>query len=176
MNNKILVISGTNRPNSNTLAIASYYHQQLLKNEHASKLLDLNKVDSDVYNHNMYATPHASIEQLVVDYLDWANKFVFVVPEYNGGYPGILKAFIDAVPPSKFHFKKAALIGLSSGHLGCVRGMDSLTNVLNYLKVSVLFNKPKLSAIESLLDVNKHIVKPNVIEGLERHQEQLIEF
>lgn len=176
MNNKILVISGTNRPNSNTLAIASYYHQQLLKNEHSAKLLDLNKVDAEVFHHDMYAEPHPSVEGLAGDYLDWANKFVFVVPEYNGGYPGMLKAFIDAVPPSKFHFKKAALIGLSSGHLGCVRGMDSLTNVLNYLKVSVLFNKPKLSAIESILDVNKNIVKPHIIEGLERHQEQLIEF
>ena len=38
------------------------------------------------------------------------DKFIFVIPEYNGSFPGVLKVFIDACSfPESFYEKKAAL-------------------------------------------------------------------
>ena len=54
-----------------------------------------------------------------------------------------------------FNHKKAALVGVSSGHAGALRPLDQFTSVLHYLQVEVYSGKPKLSSIEALLDDDK---------------------
>ena len=85
-------------------------------------------------------------------YVDKAKGYIFVVPDYNGGFPGVLKSFIDASDPKMWANKKAALVGVSSGRAGALRGMDQLTNVLNYLHVDVFHNKPPMSKIDGLVN------------------------
>ena len=39
-----------------------------------------------------------------------SEKFVFIVPEYNGSFPGVLKTFIDGLAfPDTFEQKKNVL-------------------------------------------------------------------
>ena len=92
-------------------------------------------------------------------YLTPASKFLFVVPEYNGGIPGALKLFLDACSirnyKENFHGgKKAGLIGLSAGRSGNIRGMEYMTGFLNYLQIQVMPNKLPISSVESLLTDN----------------------
>ena len=75
------------------------------------------------------------------------KKFVFVVPEYNGSFPGILKAFIDGLQPSVFQEKKCALVGVSKGIQGAVLALSHLTDILHYLRVYIYPLKPKLAKI-----------------------------
>lgn len=103
------------------------------------------------------------------------DKLIFVVPEYNGGFPGILKAFIDACPSNVFYGKKAGLIGLSAGRSGSLRAMDQLTNVLNYLQVNVYFAKPKLSGIDDLVK-SEELVDTESLDILKKHASGFIEF
>ena len=83
-----------------------------------------------------------------------ADKFWFVFPEYNGGIPGMLKLFLDAISvrayKATFHGKKACLTGISTGRAGNLRGLDQLTNILNYLQVIVHPNKVPISSISRL--------------------------
>jgi len=53
--------------------------------------------------------------------------------------------------------------------------MDQFTNILNYLKVNVLFSKPKLSGIGQLMDGDR-LVDEASIELLESHAELLKKF
>jgi NAD(P)H-dependent FMN reductase len=101
---------------------------------------------------------------------------VFIIPEYNGSFPGILKAFIDCVPPRFFHGKKAGLVGVSSGHAGSLRSMDQFTNVLNYLQVSVLHSKPKLSGIEKIIDSERELNDSETINRLREHSALMLKF
>lgn len=145
------VISGTNRPQNNSEKVTRNYCELLSEMGVEHRILDLQTLPEDFAFNALYGKRLEAVDAIISEYIVPFQKFVFVVPEYNGSYPGVLKTFLDCVPPNHFYEKKAALIGLSDGAAGNQRGLDHLTNVLNYLKVDVLSRKPKLSNITSLL-------------------------
>lgn len=171
----ICVVTGTNRPQSNSEVVSRKYCEILSEFGEEATQLDLISLPHDFVFADMYGQRTEAMQDIINHYIVPAEKFVFVIPEYNGGFPGILKSFLDAVPPATFHGKKAALIGLSSGKAGSLRGMDQFTNVLNYLKVNVYHAKPKLSSIEEILVDGKLQHKPS-IEWLRTQAEGFIDF
>jgi chromate reductase, NAD(P)H dehydrogenase (quinone) len=79
-----------------------------------------------------------------------SNKFIFIVPEYNGSFPGVLKAFIDGLKfPDSFKGKKAAIVGLSAGNQGAALAMSHLVDILNFLGMHVLAKRPRLTNMEN---------------------------
>lgn len=148
----ISIISGTNRPNSNSLKVSQYYSKLLSNSGFESQVLSLEDLPSDFIVNDAYGLRTKAMSELIDTYILSTDQFIFVIPEYNGGFPGVLKAFIDCLSPKDLHNKRAALVGLSSGHAGASRAMDQFSNVLNYLKINVNYCKPKLSGIEALLE------------------------
>ncbi len=144
----ITIIAGTNRPGSNSEKIANFYNKYTPEE---SQVLCLKDLPRDFVFTDTYGEGSTEFNKIVNDKIVNADKFIFIIPEYNGGFPGILKAFIDAVHPKNFHNKKAALVGLSSGHTGALRPLDQFSDILHYLKVEVLSAKPKLSGVELLI-------------------------
>ena len=116
------------------------------------------------------------MEQVISKYVRDAQKFIFIIPEYNGSYPGIWKTFIDIVPPRYFKDKKAGIIGVSSGHAGNLRGQEHLTGVLHYLKVHVHYNKPKLSGVESLVSADGALTDERSVKVLREHAVAMANF
>lgn len=155
----ITVFSGTNRKNSRTQLIASYIYEQInAQTEEEVQLFNLEDLPQNFLQTDMYSEEGQSNELAAIQdkYVIPANKFYFIVPEYNGGIPGALKAFIDACSvreyAASFHGgKKAALVGLSAGRSGGLRGLEYMTGFLNYLKINVLPNRLPVSLIETLL-------------------------
>ena len=179
----ITVITGTNRKNSKSKQIANFVYGLLVEksNEEVRFLaledLPTDFVDPDMYDEN---NQHADIRRLQEDYMIPATKFVFVVPEYNGGIPGILKFFLDACSIHKysetFHGnKKAALIGISSGRSGTLRGMDYMTGFLNYLKIHVLPNKLPISSIDDIMPSDE-LTHTKTVELLDQFTDQFLAF
>ena len=75
------------------------------------------------------------------------KKFVFITPEYNGSFPGVLKAFIDGMRyPGTFEGKKCALVGLSAGNQGAALAMSHLTDIFNYLGMNVLAKQTSVTS------------------------------
>lgn len=141
----ITIISGTNRPGSKTRQIAAYYQGLLQEKGVDHQLLSLEVLDA--------VTRNDSVREIEEQYLKPASKFIFVVPEYNGSFPGILKLLFDITDiKHAWHHKKAMLTGIADGRAGNLRGLDHLTNVLNYLKVNVYFNKLPISKINQETD------------------------
>lgn len=140
------------------------------------KIFSLEDLPLSTFHANMYENKSPELLTIIDDYMLWADAYVFVMPEYNGGYPGVLKMFVDVVPPPYLNGKKAGLIGLSSGKQGNCRGTDAFTNVLNYLKVSVYHNKPKLSGIESLLSEEGRLIEEYSLKVLDDHAEGMMVF
>lgn len=176
MRKMITIISGTNRPNSNSLLISRKYAQHLDAKGQECQVLNLQDLPKDFIFSDMYGERSDEMQAIISRHFDQVEKFVFIIPEYNGGFPGVLKAFIDCIPPSHFHYKKAGLVGLSSGNAGSLRGMDQFSNVLNYLKVNVLFAKPKISQIESLLRQDPDLTDERVNLLLDEHAALMINF
>jgi len=136
----ITIISGTNRANSLTAKFAEQYGSLLSQHE-ACLLFTLADLPVEVLNLDVYEKGKKSqkIIELQEKYFFNAEKFVFVFPEYNGSFPGILKVLIDVLDPKLcFGGKKAGLIGLATGRAGNLRGLDHMTSVLNHMNTSVM--------------------------------------
>ena len=146
----LTIVASTNRPGAASTALAETYLKLATQAGYKAQLLRMDALPAD-FTTACWEGGSPDFDALVEQYIVRAQRLVFVVPEYNGSYPGILKAFVDASPQSAFYFKKAGIIGVSSGRAGNLRGADQLTNVLNYLRISVFYRKPKLSGVEDTM-------------------------
>jgi chromate reductase, NAD(P)H dehydrogenase (quinone) len=179
----ITVISATNRKNSETLKIAKHYASLLENNATEEvRLLDLCLLPNDIIHDDMYSIEGQSLalRSIQEEYMVAADKFVFVVPEYNGSVPGILKLFIDAcsVYRMKDTFKrgdkKALLVGVSSGRAGNLRGMIHLTGMLNYLNITVHPNQLPISKVDTLLNESAEVVDAETLKVTKLHVEDFL--
>lgn len=143
----ITIVSSTHRHNSLTRKVVSSYEQLLISQKIAHRVLSLEELPHDFIFTCFDGQSVPAFDQIVQDKIVSADRFIVIVPEYNGGYPGILKAFLDCLKPALLHGKKVALVGLADGHAGALRPLDELTLILHHLKMHVYFDKPKLSAI-----------------------------
>ena len=62
-----------------------------------------------------------------------ADGVVFIVSEYNGGFPGILKFFYDYLPfPKAIQNRPICLIGVAAGRFGALRATEQFQNLISY--------------------------------------------
>jgi NAD(P)H-dependent FMN reductase len=141
------IISSTNRKGSHTERVAREYQRLLsLKGIHA-EIFSLQNIDP--VNRN------EEFKKIEIDILIPTTKFIFILPEYNGSYPGVLKTMIDYSDIRKtWHFKKALLTGVATGRAGNLRGMDHLADTLHYLKMNIHYNKLPISLIDKVMNAD----------------------
>ena len=147
----ITIVCTTNRPDSNTRKVAQMYQEALSAMEEESQILDLKEVDANWIQGSNYGKNVPEFEEIVSRYIRVPEKLVFITPEYNGGFPGYLKFFMDACDQGDWSGKKVALMGLASGRAGNVRGLDHLTGIVHYLGSEVYSKKVYLSQINQSL-------------------------
>ena len=142
----ITVISGTARTDSNTLRVATLYHRLLTEcGEPDVHLLSLQ--DINVWERS------SELKHLEQRLLIPSARFVFIMPEYNGSFPGILKTMIDNTDIKACWWgKKAMLTGLADGRAGNFRGLEHMTGILQYLHMHVYWDKLPLSRIKEEID------------------------
>lgn len=167
----ITIVISTNRKESTTSKVAHFVGSTLEKNNEEIRILDLALLPSNFFQPTMYDVRSAEFLEMFNTFIEPARHIVFVIPEYNGSYPGVLKMFIDASPVKSFWNKHASIIGLSDGHAGNARGQDHLTGVLHYLKMHVHYHKPKLSAISKAFDAEGKLVNERYVAQLIEHAE-----
>lgn len=169
----ISVISGTNRKDSYSLRVAKVVAALLDARNIPNRVFSLEELPREFAFTKINEEEDLEFDQLIEQNIIRAEKFIFVIPEYNGGFPGILKAFIDAIHPKHFKTKKAALVGVASGRGGALRPLDQLTGVLHYLQVEVMSDKPKFSNIENSFDEKDQLTD---VGGLKRLNEMCDKF
>lgn len=171
-----LIISGTNRDRSNSLKVAKYYKKELDQKGEEWQILSLDELPADVSQSDLYGKRSVAFESIQAR-VSQAKKFIFIIPEYNGSFPGILKIFIDACAfPASFFHKKAALVGLSTGKYGNIRGVDHFTGVCNYMRIHVLPLKIHLPKIHEELDENGELHEALTRKFVQEQIEEIIRF
>jgi chromate reductase len=179
----ITVISGTNRTNSACRKFAEQFAGLLrAQTEQTVKLLLLEDIPHDWFHPGMYADggQSPSLAALQDEYMLPADKFVFVIPEYNGSYPGVLKLFLDACSirayKPTFKGKKAALIGIASGRAGNIRGIDHLTGVLMHVGTAVMPAILPISRIKDLLGADGQIADVGTLRDMDGFAAAVLAF
>ena len=165
----ITIISGTNRKESSTKKVALEYQRFLTEQHIESKLLALDEFD-------VLRRDEAFI-QTEADVLKAAERFIFILPEYNGSYPGVLKMMIDNSDVANVWWhKKVLLTGVSSGRAGNLRGMEHITGSLLHMKMIVHPNRLPISVVHTLMNEADQFTDDIMIRAIKTQLEEFLSF
>ncbi|GAA4341503.1 NADPH-dependent FMN reductase [Mucilaginibacter gynuensis] len=172
----VTIISSTNRPGSSTLKVAKYLQKRLSAKGTEAGILSLADLPCSISVTDLYGQRSEEFKP-IQEMITKTDKFLFVIPEYNGSFPGILKIFIDACDfPDSFYEKKAALVGISSGKYGNIRGIDHFTGVCHYLHLNVMPLKIHISAIKKELNADGDFFETDTVRFTEEQLDKFIKF
>ncbi len=173
-----VIISCTNRKDSVTRKLCSIYEEVLSSLDIESEMIDLCDLPADYLESALYDNSGKNeYFKTSREIMEDAKKFIFVIPEYNGSFPGVLKAFIDGLEfPTTFTDKKSAMVGLSSGQQGAGLALSHLTDILNYCGTHVLAFKPKLSNIDDNMNMTEKMLSDKYLGFIKKQAEQFVKF
>lgn len=127
----IVIVPGTNRVGSLSVGLARLLLADYEALGATTDLLEMT-LTSDFLEPTAYKQPTAAVTSMVTRFMA-ADGVVFVVPEYNGSYPGVLKLFIDMLPyPQGFDRRPCAFVGLAAGQFQGLRAVEHLQAVAGY--------------------------------------------
>ncbi len=148
----IAIISGTNRPGSRTRVVAGSVHAMYESLGQAAKLLDLAELPLGLFAPGAYENKPEGFDPFRATVLS-ARGLVIVTPEYNGGFPGVLKLFIDMLPfPESFERRPVCFIGLAAGQWGALRPVEQLQQIFGYRNAHIFPERVFLPAVHDLVD------------------------
>lgn len=166
----ITIISGSSRDNNNTKKVALEY-QRLLKEQFNEEAILYALDDINVTNRD---EAFVKAEQA---FLVPAKKFIIIMPEYNGSYPGILKLMIDNTDiKNVWANKKVLLVGVATGRAGNLRGMEHLTGSLLHMKMMVHHNRLPISLVDKLMDADKRFHDEGTLKAIHSQLNEFVLF
>ena len=102
-----------------------------------------------------------------------ADGLVLVVPEYNHGYPGLLKHALDTNLKEYIH-KAAGICGVSAGAFGGTRMIQNLLPVLRELGLVTIFWDGNFSNAQGLFDPDGKILDGAYVRRIDQFLKELI--
>ena len=102
-----------------------------------------------------------------------ADALVLVVPEYNHGYPGLLKHALDMNLEEYIH-KAVGICGVSAGPFGGARVIESLLPVMRELGLVTIFNDVNFGNVKTLFDEHGKLLDDGYVRRVDRFLQELI--
>ena len=172
----IALLIATNRPGSNTEKVAERVAEIYKAKGSPLEVVDLHNLPPEIFAPSSYAEKPASFAPFQ-DTLTRASGVVVVTPEYNGGFPGVFKYFIDMLEfPATFKGKPFAFVGLSAGGGGAVRPIEQFSTLVTYLRGINYPVSVSIPGINGHLDEKFRLKTPEIIERLEKQADGFIKF
>ncbi|MCB9798423.1 NAD(P)H-dependent oxidoreductase [Candidatus Nomurabacteria bacterium] len=153
----IPVVLGTARKGANSIKVARYLFGELKKKSSIkTKLL---KVETFMLGRTVPDWQSKKLTRPWSKEVDAADAFVFVIPEYNHGYPGELKMVMDQVF-DQYYRKPCLLVGVSTGRFGGARVLENISPVITNFEM-VITGKLYFDNVKELFDQNGNIKDPH---------------
>lgn len=106
--------------------------------------------------------------------IERADGLIIVAPEYNHGYPGLLKHILDTCLKEYIH-KAVGLCGVSAGPFGGTRVIQNLLPVMRELGLVTIFYDLNFSNVQALFDETRNLIdKPTYMRRMERFMDELV--
>lgn len=102
-----------------------------------------------------------------------SDALILVVPEYNHGYPGMLKHALDSNLEEYIH-KAVGICGVSSGSFGGTRVIEHLLPVMRELGLVTIFTDVNFSNIGKLFDEAGHLQDQSFVGRVGKFLDELI--
>jgi NAD(P)H-dependent FMN reductase len=154
---RLPVLLGTNRKQRNSVYAANWLVGQMQKRD---------DIETRLFDVGEFALPHDDYGQALKDQFPaWkdaiiqADGLVIVTPEYNHGYPGILKAVLDLLLKEYIH-KAVAFVGVSAGPWGGSRVIEAMVPMVRELGLAVTFTDLNFPTIQKKFDEQGKLQDP----------------
>ncbi len=102
-----------------------------------------------------------------------ADALVIVAPEYNHGYPGLLKHVLDTNLHEYIH-KAAGVVGVSAGVFGGTRMIQDLIPVLRELGLVTIFWDVNVTSVHSRFDEDGTLLDESFLPRIAQFLDELI--
>jgi len=107
------------------------------------------------------------------DKIKEADAFIIVSPEYNAGYPGVLKNALDSLY-IEWHNKPVGFVGYSGGSSGGANAINQLRQVVMELKMKPVSLDIKIPSSSKALDKEGNFIDKTIENKLNSIIDQLI--
>lgn len=172
----IVIISGTNRPGSNTRKVTGHVEAIYKSLGVKTQLLDLAEMSAEIFSPSSYAEKPAGFAKFT-DAILAADGVVIITPEYNGGIPGVLKYFIDMLPfPESFEHRPVCFSGLSAGIWGALRPVEQLQAIFGYRNAFIYPERVFMPGIGKLLDATGKFTNEDIPKRLHNQAAGFVYF
>ena len=172
----IVVISGTNRPGSNTRRVSQQVAglYQELGVEHS--VMDLAHLPTEIFDPSSYAAKPAAFQPFADGVLAATGLHV-ITPEYNGSMPGVLKYFIDMLKfPESFDRKPVCFTGLAAGMWGALLPVEQLQSIFGYRNAHIYPERVFISGIGDKFDEAGTLKDAELVGRLRRQADGFAAF
>ncbi|HWS55281.1 MAG TPA: NAD(P)H-dependent oxidoreductase [Pyrinomonadaceae bacterium] len=102
-----------------------------------------------------------------------ADALVLVAPEYNHGYPGLLKHALDTNLKEYVH-KAVGVCGVSAGPFGGTRVVENLLPVMRELGLVTIFWDVNFSSVGKVFDESGRLLEAAYVRRLDKFLKELI--
>jgi NAD(P)H-dependent FMN reductase len=151
------VLLGTNRKQRNSVFPARWLIGEMEKRD---------DIQTRLFDTADFALPHddygQGIKNLFPEWRDTITKadgLIIVSPEYNHGYPGVLKAVLDLLLKEYIH-KAVAFVGVSAGPWGGTRVIEVMVPMVRELGLAVTFTDLNFPKVQRQFDGEGKLLDP----------------
>jgi NAD(P)H-dependent FMN reductase len=172
----VLIISGTNRPNSNALRVAKTLEKHYRQLEAPAQILSLADLPKEIFDGAAYASKPAGMVEIQNRVL--ASRGLHVItPEYNGSFPGVLKYFIDMLKfPESFDRRPVAYVGESNGTWGGLRSVEQLQMIFGYRNAFSFPERVFIPGVTKVFDPQGNLIDAELDKRLAKQIAGFLQF
>jgi NAD(P)H-dependent FMN reductase len=104
--------------------------------------------------------------------IERCDGIILVVPEYNHGYPGLLKHALDTNLKEYIH-KAVGICGVSAGPFGGARVIEGLLPVMRELGLVTIFEDVNFAKVETLFDEHGKLLDQSYVRRVDKFLNEL---
>ncbi len=165
----IPVILGTSRQGRMSEHVARFVTEEVGKGEEiTTQLIDIRELHLPVND-----AGESIKDPGFSDICNRADGFVIVTPEYNHGYPGLLKHVLDSNLKEYIH-KAVGIVGVSAGPWGGTRAIQNLLPVMRELGLVTIFWDGNFSSVQKVFDSDGKLLDHAYSRRLDKFIKELI--
>ena len=105
--------------------------------------------------------------------IERCDGLIIVVPEYNHGYPGLLKHALDMNLKEYIH-KAVGICGVSAGPFGGARVIEALLPVMRELGLVTIFEDMNFGNVQNLFDENGNLLDQAYVRRIDKFLNELV--
>ena len=105
--------------------------------------------------------------------IERCDGLIIVTPEYNHGYPGLLKHALDMNLKEYIH-KAVGICGVSAGPMGGARVIENLLPVMRELGLVAIFEDVNFGHVGKLFDEQGKLLDQSYIRRVDKFLDELI--